>query len=109
MSTLDEVTRLMAQMTVEEKSKLLGLVVRDLGRALPGIASTPGVCGGQPTLVRTRIPVWLIERARRLGSSDAEMLAAYPTLRAEDLVNAWAYVCAFPEEIDRQIQANEAA
>jgi uncharacterized protein (DUF433 family) len=109
MSTLDEVTRLMAQMTAEEKSKLLGLVVLDLGGSLPGIASAPGVCGGQPTLVRTRIPVWLLERARRLGSSDVELLAAYPMLRAGDLVNAWAYASAFPDEIDRQIQANEAA
>jgi hypothetical protein len=30
-------------------------------------------------------------------------------LRAEDLTNAWAYVFVYPEEIDRQIRANEAA
>ena len=109
MSTLEEVTRLMAGMTVEEKSKLLGLVVRELRGSVPGIASAAGVCGGHATLVRTRIPVWLLERARRLGTGDAELLAAYPMLRAEDLTNAWAYVSAYPEEIDQQIRANEAA
>ena len=109
MSTLDEVARLLAAMTVEEKSKLLGWVVRDLRGSFPGIATMPGVCGGQPTLVRTRIPVWVLERARRLGTSEAELLAAYPMLRGEDLANAWAYVRAYPEEVDQQIQANEAA
>lgn len=38
-------------------------------------------------MVRTRIPFWLLEQARRLGSSEQELLEAYPTLRAEDLVS----------------------
>ena len=41
-------------------------------------------------IVRTRIPVWLLDQARRLGASEEALLAAYPHLRAEDLVNAWA-------------------
>jgi uncharacterized protein (DUF433 family) len=55
----------------------------------PGIEKRPGVCGGEPRIVRTRIPVWLLEQMRRLGLSEAEMLRSYPTLRAEDLVHAW--------------------
>jgi len=44
------------------------------------------------TLYRSdRIPVWLLEKARRLGVSEQVLLASYPPLRAEDLVNAWAY------------------
>jgi uncharacterized protein (DUF433 family) len=40
----------------------------------------------------------------------AESLAlCYPTLRAEDLANAWAYVRSHREEIEKQIQENEAA
>ena len=58
--------------------------------------------------MRTRIPVWLLEQARRLGTSEAELLAIYPTLRAEDLANTWAYVRSHGEEISRQIQENEA-
>ena len=33
----------------------------------------------------------------------------YPTLRAEDLVNAWTYVQSNKEETDRQTHENEAA
>jgi uncharacterized protein (DUF433 family) len=57
--------------------------------------------------VRTRIPVGILEQARRLGVSEADLLRSYPTLHAEDLANAWAYVRAHREEIDRQIGENE--
>jgi len=67
------------------------------------------VCGGEPCIVRTRIPVWVLEQARRLGTSEAELLRAYPTLRAVDLVNAWSYVHANREKIDQQIRDNEEA
>jgi uncharacterized protein (DUF433 family) len=109
MSIFQEVEKLLAGMTRAEKAQLLKWVVRDLGDTFPGIASTPGVCGGEPCIVRTRIPVWVLERARRLGTSEAELLQCYPTQRAEDLVNAWAYVRSHREEIDQQIQENETA
>ena len=73
-----------------------------------GIESNPGVCGGEPCIGRTRIPVWLLVRARQLGSSEAGLLRAYPTLRAEDLTNAWAYARAHRGEIEQQIRENEA-
>jgi uncharacterized protein (DUF433 family) len=109
MSTIDEFDKLLSQMTRAEKAQLLQWVVRDLGDAFPGIESSPLVCGGEPCIVRTRIPVWLLEQARRLGTSEAELLRSYPTLRAEDLANAWAYVRSHREEIERQILENEAA
>ena len=84
-------------------------VARDLGDAFPGIETSVGVAGGEPCIVRTRIPVWLLEQARRQGTSEADLLRAYPSLRAEDLVNAWAYVRAHRTEIDQQIRENEAA
>jgi len=46
---------------------------------------------------------------RRLGASEAELLRSYPGLRAEDLANAWAYVRTHRDQIDAQIQDNEAA
>lgn len=58
--------------------------------------------------MRTRIPVWVLEQVRRLGTSEAELLRAYPSLRAEDLANAWAYVRGHREEIEREIAENEA-
>ena len=38
--------------------------------------------------------------------TDAELLADYPSLNAEDLVNAWQYARTHGEEIDREIAAN---
>lgn len=78
-----------------------------IGDAFPNIESRPDVCGGEPCMFRTRIPVWLLEQARRLGTSEADLLRNYPTLRAEDLANAWSYVRSHRDEIDRQISANE--
>jgi uncharacterized protein (DUF433 family) len=37
------------------------------------------------------------------------LLEAYPSLRAEDLVNAWAYVRSHPSEIAEQITVDESA
>jgi uncharacterized protein (DUF433 family) len=53
--------------------------------------------------------VWLLEQARRLGTTEQALLAAYPSLRAEDLVNAWNYARAHAAEIEAQIRENEAA
>jgi len=44
-----------------------------------------------------------------LVEGGADLLHSYPTLRAEDVVNAWAYVRSHREEIDRQIRQNEDA
>jgi uncharacterized protein (DUF433 family) len=109
MGAVQEAEDLLSRMTRAEKAQLLQAVVRDLGDAYPGVESTPGVAGGEPCIVRSRIPVWVLEQARRLGTSEAELLRAYPSLRAEDLVNAWAYVRLHRDEIDRQIAENETA
>ncbi len=96
-------------MTRAEKAQLLQWVASDLGDAFPGIETAPGICGGEARIVRTRIPVWVLEQARRLGVNEADLLRSYPTLRAEDLVHAWAYTRAHREEIERQIRENEEA
>lgn len=106
---VEQVEKLLSQMTPAEKAQVLQAVVRDLGDAFPGIENTPGVCGGDPCIVRTRIPVRALENYRRLGLSDADILRAYPSLRAEDLANAWAFVRAHKTEIDQQIRENEDA
>ena len=109
MQALREVERLLTTMTRAEKAQLLQLVVRDLGDAFPGIESNSGICGGEPCIVRTRIPVWVLVQSRQLGLNEADLLRAYPTLRAEDLANAWAYNRTHRDEIEQQIRANEDA
>jgi len=106
---IQEAEKLLSLMSRAEKAQLLQKVVRDLGDAFPGIESTPNVSGGEPCIVRTRIPVWVLEKARSLGTSEIDLLRSYPTLRAEDLANAWAYVRSHRQEIEQQIQENEAA
>ncbi len=109
MSRIEDAEKLLAHMTRGEKAKLFQKIVQDLGDAFPGIDSTPGVCGGDPCIVRTRIPVWILEQARQQGAGESDLLRAYPTLRTEDLANAWAYVRTHREEIEAQIRENEAA
>lgn len=98
---------MLAEMTRAEKAELLRWIVRDLGDDFPGIESQPGVMGGVPCITRTRIPVWLLEQARRLGTSDADLLRDYPTLTVQDLANAWNFVRSHRTQIDEQIEANE--
>ena len=109
MKSTQTIDKLLSSLSRAEKAELLQLVARDLEDAFPGIESIPNVCGGEPCIVRTRIPVWLLEQARRLGASEADLLQSYPSLTAGDLVNAWAYVRGNKSEIDRQIFENEEA
>ena len=109
MSVLEETEKLLSKLTRAEKAQVLQWVVHDLGDAFPSVHSLPNVCGGEPCVVRTRIPVWLLVLARRCGTSESDLLRCYPTLRAEDLVEAWAYDRSHTEEIDRQIAENEEA
>lgn len=108
MTVLETAEELLAKMSRAEKAQLVQMAARDLGDVFAGVENRPGVCGGEPCIVRTRIPVWTLEQARRLGTSEAELLRAYPTLRAEDLANAWAYVRSHGDDIARQIAENEA-
>src|SRR6266516_2169450 len=109
MATLSDFEKLLPTLSPGEKAQILKWVVQELGDAFPGIDSSPDVCGGDACIVRTRILVWLLEQARRSGATEQTLLAAYPSLRAEDLVNAWAYARSHATEIEAQILENEAA
>lgn len=74
-----------------------------------GIEVHPDVSGGDACIAGTRVPVWSLVQYRRLGATDAELLQWYPTLTRENLDNAWAYYEAHREEVERQIEENEAA
>lgn len=80
---------------------------RPYAQEYPSIVATPGVCGGAARFIRTRIPVWAIERMRQLGVSEIDILRSYPTLRAVDLVQAWSYAARHRNEIEKAIQENE--
>lgn len=65
MKTADEAEALLSRLTRGEKARLLQRVAQDLGDAYPGVDVIDEVCGGEPVIVRTRIPVWLLERYRQ--------------------------------------------
>jgi uncharacterized protein (DUF433 family) len=104
-----EIEELLSSLSRAEKARLLQWIVHDLGDAFPGIESDPLISGGEPRILRTRIPVWVLVQARNLGMSEADILRSYTSLRAEDLANAWAFYRSHREEIDSQIRDNEAA
>ena len=106
---LRKIETLLGQISALEKAQILQWVISDLGNVYPGIEKTKGVCGGEACIIRTRIPVWLLVRQRQIGITEAEILADYPTLRAEDLPNAWNYFRAHKSEIEKLIKENEEA
>lgn len=106
MSRLDAVRELIAELSPAERAQARRWLA-DSRRESPGIERVHGVCGGEACLLRTRIPVWVLVHARNLGTDDSDLLSAYPSLRAEDLDNAWAYYDGHREEIDRLVEENE--
>lgn len=102
--TLDEVETIVAALSASDKNRLL----KQLTGEIADIQKTPNVMGGVACLRQTRIPVWMLENARRQGVSEADLLLNYPGLTAKDLANAWDYVKFNPVEIENEIAENEA-
>ena len=84
-STLQEAGALLPKMSALDKAQLLQWVISDLTNVFPSIEKTPGVCGGDACIAKTRIPVWSLVNSRRLGMDEAEILYNFPTLNREDL------------------------
>ncbi|MFB2980678.1 DUF433 domain-containing protein [Microseira sp. BLCC-F43] len=107
--TLKELEKQLLALTPAEKAQAVQLLVQSLSNTWQGIEKTPGVCGGDARIAGTRIPVWVLVNARRIGYSEADLLESYPTLSAADLGNAWAYAEAYTDEIEIAIRENEEA
>ncbi|MBV9125890.1 MAG: DUF433 domain-containing protein [Planctomycetes bacterium] len=72
------------------------------------IQKTPDVCGGDACIRNTRIPVWSVVAARRLGVSDSDLLRYFVTpLSAADVQAAFTYFKQHPEEIEQEIRLNQ--
>jgi uncharacterized protein (DUF433 family) len=105
--TLKELEPQLLALSDDEKAQVVQLLSQ--GKITPwrGIEKTPDVCGGSACIARTRITVWGLVEARRLGYSEAELLTSYRLLSATDIANAWAYAEAFPDEIETEIREND--
>lgn len=101
--TTQELQNQLLSLSSSERSSLIQFLTHSLEAPWQGICKTPGVMGGEACIRDTRIPVWLLVSYQRLGLSEAKLLDNYPTLTANDLVNAWSYASAYGDEIDRAI------
>ncbi len=102
--TLKELEAQLLSLTPVEKAQAIQILAHSLTNTWIGVEKTPGVVGGDACIVRTRIPVWTLVNYHRLGASDTQILEDFPTLRAADLVNAWAYADTHPDEIEKAIR-----
>ena len=109
MTLKKELEAQLLSLTPSEKAQAIQILALSLASTWAGIEKTPGVVGGDACIVGTRIPVWSLVNYRRLGASDAQILNDFPTLRAGDLVNAWAYAQSNSDEIETAIRENEEA
>jgi uncharacterized protein (DUF433 family) len=107
--TLKDVESQLLSLTSSEKEQAIQLRTQSLGTIWTGIEKTPRICGGNARIANTRITIWGLVNARQLGYSDGYLLQSYPQLTAIDLVNAWNYAKAYPDEIALAIQENETA
>ena len=81
-----------------------------LHTAASWIAKTPGKCGGRACIRDTRIPVWSMVVARRLGASGPDLVNYFVTpLTPADIEAARTYFERNREEIEQDIQENENA
>ncbi|MGB3639809.1 MAG: DUF433 domain-containing protein [Rivularia sp. (in: cyanobacteria)] len=107
--TLKELEQQLLALNPNEKVQVIQLLAQSLGSNWQGIEKTPRVCGGEARITKTRIPVWVLVEAQRLGYSDSDLLISYPTITATDLANAWIYAKAHPDEIELAIERNQVA
>jgi uncharacterized protein (DUF433 family) len=104
--TRQELEHQLLTLSLADKAAIVQNLTKTLRISGKGISKTPGVCGGEACIAGTRIAVWLLVEAQQLGISEAQLLQDYPHITAADLVNAWAYADAHPEEISAAIRAN---
>ena len=74
-SALETIETLLPELSSAEKARLLQWVMHDIGYAVPGIEAIPGVSGGEPCIIRTRIPVWVF--CNKHGSKASVMPDCY--------------------------------
>ena len=86
-------------LTPQEKAEAIQFLSQSLANSWQGIEKTEGVCSGKACIAGTRITVWGLVNARKIGYSEADLLENNPSLSAQDLANAWTYAEMFADEI----------
>lgn len=105
--TLQELELEMLSLSPSDKARILQLLVFDLSDSWPGVEKKAGIVGGDARISGTRIPLWTLEGYRQLGWQEDQILENFPSLRATDLANAWLYIAAHMDEIEKAIREND--
>ena len=79
-----------------DKEKVIIMTIRD--KLLERISIDPQVCFGKPCIRGTRVWVSLIVDNLAAGIPEAELLAAYPQLKTEDIRAALSYAAEMTRE-----------
>jgi uncharacterized protein (DUF433 family) len=125
MSTLAEIEAAADSLSAEQKQELLVFLAARLGAEAGAsketkpregveytsgpseIKKTPGVSGGAACVRDTRIPVWTLVQLKKLGRSEEQLIADFPSLTQADLDAVWQYYRGHSVEIDEAIAAEE--
>jgi uncharacterized protein (DUF433 family) len=107
--TIQEIEHQLLNISLADRAAIVQRLTKTLNKSGKGITKTAGVCGSEACIAGTRIAVWLLVEAQQLGITEAQLLQDYPHITAADLVNAWTYAEAYPEEITAVILANNEA
>ena len=71
------------------------------------IKKTADVSGGAACVGDTRVPAWILVQLKKLGRTEEELMADFPSLRPGDLDLVWGYYRDHTGEIDAAIAAQE--
>lgn len=125
MSTLAEIEAAADSLSPEQKQELLLFLTARLRAQAGGIEETkshervehasepsdikrtPGVSGGVACVRDTRIPVWTLVQLKKLGRSEEQLVADFPSLTQADLDAVWHYYREHSIEIDEAIADEE--
>lgn len=107
LDSMNVLETLIHQLSSKEQIRVIRWITEDISVAFPRIAKDSGIVGGHARIAGTRIPVWTLVLARRLGSGDDDLLQAFPALNVDDLAAAWLYAKVYETEIEQQIIDNE--
>ena len=73
----------------------------------PNIVRDSEVQGGDPTIIGTRIPVWVVAAAWRINPDMAELCQGYPMLTPDLVEEALAFADENRAEIEAALKAND--
>lgn len=108
MTALEKASKIVGELNDAEKQTLLSILVHQLGGTpTDAITHTPGVVGGRARIRNTRIPVWSIVEAKKMGMTDERILNAFPALSLNDIENALQYYATHRSEIEADIADQE--